>query len=331
MGGAAALLFIPVVAFYLMRPVEASVAASWRGDAAEVVYASGVVEPRTWAKVASLQRKRIIDLCRCEGKAVSKGDILAKLDDVEERAQLAELTARRDRLKMDVERARTLLERNVGSRVTLDEKVTQMQEAEARIAAQQDRIFDLVLRAPMDGIVLRQDGEVGEIAGTGSSDVLFWVGQPKPLRVVADVNEEDIVRVAQGQKVLLRHDGARGVALSAVVDEVTPKGDPASKTFRVSFALPDDTPLRIGMSVEANIVAREAKGVMLVPADAVREGRLAVVEGGRVRWRKVETGIRGGRAIEILSPMAAGAQVVSPARPELKEGARVRTRQEQRP
>jgi multidrug efflux pump subunit AcrA (membrane-fusion protein) len=196
-----------------MRPVEASVATSWRGDAAEVVYASGVVEPRTWAKVASLQRKRIIDLCRCEGKAVSKGDILAKLDDVEERAQLAELTARRDRLKLDVERARTLLERNVGSRVTLDEKVTQMQEAEARIAAQQDRISDLVLRAPMDGIVLRQDGEVGEIAGTGSSDVLFWVGQPKPLRVVADINEEDIVRVAQGLGcVKTLRDGVRRVS-----------------------------------------------------------------------------------------------------------------------
>ena len=184
-----------------------------RGDAAEVVYATGVVEPRIWAKVVALQRKRIVEMCRCEGKTVAKGDLLAKLDDVEERAVLTELQARRKRFAEDVDRLKTLLDRNVTSRTVYEDRLTQFREYEAKIAAQTDRIADLELRAPMDGVVLRSDGQVGEIAGTGTTDVLFWVGQPKPLQIVAEVNEEDIAKIRVGQRALLRHEGHRRCGL----------------------------------------------------------------------------------------------------------------------
>ena len=49
-----------------------------RGSAAEIVYATGVVEPRTWAKVTPLVRERIVELCGCEGREVDKGDVLAR-------------------------------------------------------------------------------------------------------------------------------------------------------------------------------------------------------------------------------------------------------------
>ena len=56
-----------------------------------------------WAKVIALTRKRIVEMCRCEGKAVKAGDVLARLDDSQERSLLAELEARRKRLQSDVE------------------------------------------------------------------------------------------------------------------------------------------------------------------------------------------------------------------------------------
>ena len=163
-----------------------------RGDAAEVVYATGTVEPKDWAKVVSLQRRRIVEICNCEGKRVKKGDVLARLDDIEERAVLTELEARRGTVKADTERLAILLKRNVTTQVAYDEKVTQLREIDARIAAQKDRLYDLDLRAPMDGMVLRNDGSVGEIAGVGNNDVIFWVGEPKPLEIDAEVNEEDM-------------------------------------------------------------------------------------------------------------------------------------------
>ncbi len=250
---------IALFAAWQWRAPEVQTVTPIRGTAAEVVYATGLVEPRTWARVTALARKRIVDTCRCEGKIVAKGEVLARLDDLEEKAVLSEIVARHARTKEDVDRLRGLVERNVTSRVTYEDKLTQLRELEARISAQKDRIYDLELRAPMDGVVLRRDGEVGEITGTGTNDVLFWIGQPKPLRIVADVNEEDIAKVKQGQRVLLRHEGFQSAALSATVDEITLKGDPATKTFRVYFALPDDSPLMIGMSVEANVIVREVR------------------------------------------------------------------------
>jgi RND family efflux transporter MFP subunit len=289
-----------------------------------VVYATGNVEPLLWAKVAALQRKRIVEICRCEGREVKAGDVLARLDDDEERSVLSELEARLQRYREDAARLKGLYERNVTARTTYEEKETQVREYEARVAAQKERIDLLKLKAPMDGIVLRRDGEVGEIAGTGTSDVLLWVGQPRPLRVVAEVNEDDIPRVKVGQKALLRHEGHSGGPLEATVDAVTPKGDPLTKTFRVYLTLPDDTPLKVGMSVEANIIVAEARNVLLVPSEALSGKTVEVVVNGRAVRRTVETGIRGTRMTEIHSGLEAQEVVVSPFRPEIADGGRIR-------
>ena len=303
---------------------QVSIIEARRGDAAEIVYATGVVEPVRWAKVISLQRKRIVDLCDCEGKAVKTGDVLARLDDSQERATLAELEARRERLAGDVARIQGLVKLNAAPQTTLDNTITLLREFQARIDAQQERIDDLVLRAPMDGTVLRRDGEIGEIAGTGANDVLFWVGQRKPMRIVSDVNEEDVPRVKQGQKVLLRAEGFPKTQLLAGVGEITPKGDPATKTFRVYLSLPDDSPLMIGMSVEANIVTQEKEGVLLLPAEALQDGAAFVVVDGRLQKRKLRTGLRGTRMIEIVEGVKEGEQVATPAKASWRDGMRVR-------
>ncbi len=308
---------------YAFAPAAVTVAEIRRGPVAEAVYATGVVEPVRWAKVIAYQRRRIVDICDCEGKTVKAGDMLARLDDAEARANLAELEARRQMLANDVERISGLVRLNAATRTSLDQASTSLHEFDARIEAARQRISDLVLRAPIDGVVLRRDGQIGDMAGTGAGDALFWVGQPKPLRVNAEVNEEDVARVAKGQKVLLRHDGFPGRELTASVDEITPKGDPQAKTFRVYLALPADSPLRIGMTVEANIIVAERADALVAPAEALLSGAAERVADGRVRRVNVKTGVRGARFVEILSGLSAGDLVVSPARVELKDGARV--------
>jgi membrane fusion protein (multidrug efflux system) len=295
-----------------------------RGKAAEVVYATGTVEPEKWAKVIALQRKRITSLCDCEGKFVKQGDVLGQLDDAEARNLLRELEARRARLAGDVDRTRGLVSRSVATQTALDQLTTQLSEYDARIAAQEDRIADLMLRSPMDGVVLRKDGEVGEIANIGANDVIFWVGQPKPLRIVADVNEEDIPRVRTGQAVLIRSEGFKDAPLSAKVGEITPKGDPATKTFRVYLTLPDDTPLKIGMSVEANIVTREKDNALLLPAEAINGDVVFRIVGDRLVRTPVKTGIRGSRMIEIVDGVSEQDVVASPTETSFRDGMRVR-------
>ena len=317
---------LAVMSYWLFvgsRPLV-DVSLTQRGSAAEVVYATGIVEPVHWAKIASLQRKRIVEICKCEGEPVQLGDVLVRLDDAEERALLQQLEARLDRLRDDESRTRKLLERGIASRTTYDEILTQIDEHEALIAAQRDRIEDLELKAPIDGVVLRRDGEVGEIAGIGDSEALIWVGKEKPLQVVAEINEDDIANVRAGQAVLLRHESHASQQLTATLSRITPQGDPDTKTFRAYLTLPDDTPLMIGMSVEANIVVRDKEDALLLPAEAVSDKKVQLVQDNRIVLTEVITGIRGVRFIEIVDGVSEGAMAVSPFRSDLSDDARIR-------
>ncbi len=321
---------------YLVVLAGAALAAAWwtwgrgeavttvvvsRGNAAEVVYATGTVEPLHWAKVVPLQRRRLVEMCDCEGKPVTAGQVLARQEDAEERAGLAELEARRALLEKESQRLTSLLERNAASVIAVDAANTALKESAARITVVKERLDALVLRAPMAGFVLRQDFHLGEIVGQG--DVVFWVGQKSPLRIVSEVNEEDVPRVRPGQTALLRNEGFGGRPLVATVSDITPKGDPVAKTFRVYLGLPEDTPLLIGMSVEANVVVREQPNALLVPAEAIAAGAAFRVEGGRVRRVPVTTGIRGTRMIEVTGGLSEGDRIVSPVG-DLRDGDRVR-------
>ncbi len=316
------------IAIWLVQATQSvSTVAPRRGDAAEIVYANGVVEPRVWAKVTSLVRERIVEQCNCEGQSVEQGALLARLDDSESRASLKELEARLSLARENLTRLTILTERRAASQQALDQARAEMAQAEALIAGQKARLETYVLKAPTSGVVLRQDGEIGEIAEPG--EVLFWVGQPEPLLVVADVNEEDIPRVDKGQRVLLGSDAFAGRALEGVVDSITPKGDPVTKTYRVRVGLPGDTPLRIGMSTDVNIVTRVVKNALLVPTICVRGDAVFIVEKGKARRRAVKTGIHGLSDIKILSGISDDSRVISPYPETLEDGARVRTAKEQ--
>ncbi|MFE0017753.1 efflux RND transporter periplasmic adaptor subunit [Mesorhizobium sp. NPDC059054] len=309
------------IVWYLWRPNAVSVVLPLRGDAAEIVYASGSVEPRVWAKVAPVVRERIVEQCNCEGSRVAQGAVLARLDDSEAKAALGELEARRALAEQEFQRGSVLAERNAASQQALDRARSELSQAEALHAAQKARLETYLLRAPSPGVVLRQDGEVGEVAELGS--VLFWVGEPRPLLVVAEVNEEDIPRVEVGQRAVLKSDAFPGQNLEAVVDSITPKGDPVTKTYRVRFRLPDDTPLRIGMSTDVNIVVRVSKNALQVPSVAVDGNKLFIVEGETARLREIRTGIRGVKGIEVLSGIDDKSRIVSPYPADLADGARV--------
>lgn len=293
-----------------------------RGTAAEIVYATGVVEPVRWAKMASMARERIMEHCACEGRAVKQGDVLARLDDREVRANLAEQQARLALSLREVERVSQLLQRGVATQQAYDKATADLAQIRALVSATNERLGNYQIVAPRAGIVLRQDGEVGEIADVGQ--ILFRVGDPRPLQVTADVAEEDIPRVRVGQAVLLRTDAFKDQPLEGTVRDITPMGDTATKTFRIRIALPDDTPLHFGMSVEANVVTREAKNVLLVPNEAVVAGAVFTVANGRLVRRPVETGIRGTRLTELRSGAAEGDAIAVPANAGWRGGERVR-------
>jgi len=307
--------------WYFGRAIDVTAVAPFRGTAAEIVYATGAVEPLWWAKVTSLVRDRIIEICDCEGKEIKKGDVLVRLDDREVNAQLSELRAREEFLKRESARVTELIARNAATTQAFERARMELQQVQALILVQLQKIDDYAITAPMDGIVLRRDGQVGEIADVGQ--VLFRVGVPKPLQVVAEVNEEDIPRVKIGQTVLFRTDAFPERRLEGHVREITPMGDVVAKTYRIKIDLPEDTPLKPGMSVEANIITREQPNALLVPAEALDRNSVYIVTGGRLVKRELKIGIRGTRYVEVREGLSERDVVASPGRPEFRDGLRV--------
>jgi RND family efflux transporter MFP subunit len=156
--------------------------------------------------------------------------------------------------------------------------------------------------------------------------ILFVMADESALRVTADIDERDIALVEEGQPALIRADAFEDRTFDATVTEVTPHGDAMTRVFRVRLGLGEDTLLRTGMTVEANIIAGRRENAVLVPATAVQDDVAWVVEDGRVERRTIVRGAAGDEAVEIVEGVAAGETVVVDPPDSLRDGRRIRVR-----
>ncbi|BAE51568.1 efflux RND transporter periplasmic adaptor subunit [Paramagnetospirillum magneticum] len=303
---------------------EVEVVMPRRGAAVEAIYATGTVEAEKWARIAPVVPGRIAEILAFEGDAVKEGQPLARLDDREARARIAELEAKAAYWREEMARSATLTARGYRSTEATQKARSEYNQVTAAINAARQKRTDLLVTSPMDGMVLKRDGEIGELAEV--KDALFWVGAPRPLRITAEVDEEDIARVRIGQKVLIKADAFAERVLEAKVDRVTPKGDPVNKTFRVRVVLPDDTPLLVGMTTEINIITAEHADVLLVPITALRDGKVLVVQDGRTAAIAIQTGIRGRTMVEVTQGLGPETALIASPPSSLKAGDRVRVK-----
>jgi RND family efflux transporter MFP subunit len=319
----AILIIVAVIVVLTLRsltPVQTSPIV--RGPAVEAVYATGIVEPVLWAKVGPKSTGRIAEIMSHEGDTVKRGTVLARLDDREARANTKQLAAREEFLRDEEKRYQELFAKQLISRQVYEKAVSDHEQALESLNAARQALSDLTLVSPLAGKVLRQDGQAGEVVTNTS--VLFWVGESDRLWVVADVDEEDIPRIRLKQRVLIKADAFAGRTLEGTVVEITPKGDPVNKTYRVRIGLTAGTPLKIGMTTEVNIIVSEAQDTLLAPASAVVDGHVWRVQNGRAIRRDIKTGILGDQKIQILSGVEAGDKVILYPPATLKDGQRVR-------
>jgi RND family efflux transporter MFP subunit len=302
------------------------------GPAVQAVYATGVVEPVRWAKVGPVVTGRLTAIDAEEGQKVTAGQSLARLDDRDAKSRVAELTSRLYFLREQVRRFSQLRATGAASPQAFDQAKTDMEQTQAALEGAQKRLADMTLRSPLDGLVLRKDGEPGETVREGQ--ILFWVGEQTPLWIVADIDEDDIPLIHVGQKALIRADAFPGAIMTGEVAEITPKGDPVTRVYRARVTLSNpaaanakgDGGLHVGMTTEINIVVREAAQAVLVPATAVRGGQVFVLTDGRAVARKVTIGAIGAGKAEVREGLNAGEIVLADPPARVGDGQRVRPR-----
>jgi RND family efflux transporter MFP subunit len=305
-------------------PVAVTVVSPTRGPAVEAIYATGTVEPSVMLPIASRTAGHLIELPVDEGDQVRKEQTLARLDDSDLANTVQELDARARLAHLNLQRMQELAQRKVVATVDLDQARAELEAAEAVLRrAQAQRAF-LTLTAPADGLILRRDGEVGQFIPAGQA--VFYLSCCAPLRVTADVDEEDIPRVRVGQKVVLHADALPDQVFDGEVSQITPKGDPVARTFRVRIRLADPAGLQIGMTVDANLIVTERQDALLVPSTALQKDALWLVADGKLRRQPVRTGVTGALRTEILDGLTMDAQIVATPTEDLRDGAAVRIR-----
>ncbi|PKQ03764.1 MAG: efflux transporter periplasmic adaptor subunit [Alphaproteobacteria bacterium HGW-Alphaproteobacteria-11] len=323
-GIALAILLLAAVYFMFLRAPAVQVMAPTRGMAVEAVYATGTVEPISYARVGTKISGRLTEVVAREGATVEAGNVLAVIDAREEISRVQELRARLQLAASELERTRTLRRSGHVSAAVLDQMETAHAAAIAALQGAQARLDEHFITAPIAGTVLRSENQlkIGDMAQPGQ--VLFLVGDAAALQIDAEVDEEDILKVDMGQEALIRADAFAGQVLEGSVSGITPHGDPVARTYRVYIGLPDDTPLVSGMTTEINIVVRREENALLVPLSSITGGAVWVVEGGRVQLRPVTLGAVGNTEAEIRSGLSDDDTIVVNPAAGIAEGGRVR-------
>jgi RND family efflux transporter MFP subunit len=290
-----------------------------------------------------------------EGQHVAKGQLLARIDDRDYRAQLHQANADHELAVANVAlkrtqaiRMRALYRSGVASRDQLDVAENALAVARADLARTEAAIdfarFNVsqcYITSPINGIVLQKYREQGDTinyggniqAGGGATDIV-QLADTEDMRAEVDINEIDIAKVALGAPARVIPDAYPDRSFDANLVKIYPEADRQKGTVKVEVSInhPDLTIVKPEMSVRVNFSTGDAtradrKPTLLVPKKAIMiEGESSYVwtirdgAAARVsikRGRELEDGV------EVRDGLNDGDLIIVEPPPGLKEGQKV--------
>ncbi|MDD3762554.1 MAG: efflux RND transporter periplasmic adaptor subunit [Nevskiales bacterium] len=306
--------------------------------AVEVQLAETTTLPRTVDAVGSIEAGesvvirpevagRIVDIAFEEGETVPRGQLLFRLDDAIQRAELAQARADLALADSTHRRATRLRSEKLASQADADTAAAALEVAAAAVQLAQARLDKTLIRAPFAGVAGLRAVSPGAYVEAG--DDLVRIESVDPLRVVFRIAEAQASRIAIGQTVQLRVDGHEQpfVATVAAIDARV-SAETRSLTLKARLANPDGA-LRPGQFARVRLQTGAPSPTVTVSEDAVfprGDGQYAyVVEGGRAVEREVSLGQRIAGRVEIRSGIRAGEPVVTSGLQRISNGAPVVT------
>jgi HlyD family secretion protein len=208
----------------------------------------------------------------------------------------------------------------------LKQAKAQVMESEASLKQLEEQMSYTTIVAPMDGVILSRDVEVGAAVSSilvlGSTATLVMTeGDTTQVYVQGKVDEADIAHVYMSQPARIKVESFRDRVFNGKVTKIAPLGVEKDNvtTFEVRVSI--DNPggeLKANMTANAEILLDEHKGVLTVPENAVMyDGQKnasvdipdkSVKEGKRKI--PVKVGLSNGSVTEVLSGVKEGDQVV---------------------
>ncbi|MCS5490455.1 efflux RND transporter periplasmic adaptor subunit [Algoriphagus limi] len=284
-----------------------------------LINATGKLEAAAQVKAVIEQPGYLIELPIREGQAVSKGQVIAKLDPTEaeirlEKAKISlqnalaayendKLGFSRDFASGDEER-KAFLEQQLKAKNGVFLAEIELREAQLNLERCE-------VKAPISGRVADLKFKMGSLIATNSE--LCEILSTSNLELRVKVLESDISLISINQKAEVYPVSNTQEALEGRVIAINPKVD-ESGLVEVAIRLSTSQNLLPGMNARAIIRAPQANS-LVVPKDAVvyRSGRAVVftIDNDESQWNYVEVGRDNGQEIEILDGIEAGSTVIT--------------------
>ncbi|HYM59938.1 MAG TPA: efflux RND transporter periplasmic adaptor subunit [Thermoanaerobaculia bacterium] len=328
--------------FLLNRPLSVQAQRPRRGELLAEVFGTGTLESKVLVGVSAKIVGKVVQVLVDQGDTVTTGQILARLEnrDFEDAARVAAAQCDQARTelakaKAETQRRRLLMKQEFISHEELEtyeatERVAeaQVRNSEAALGVSNAKLADTRIISPASGLVITRNLEMGATVVPGTP--IFRVAATTPW-VVAQVDERatGLLRLGQPVRVVFQTDPTRPepghiARLASETDRVTEEREVDVAVDR----LPSNN--FIGQRADVYIEMARKQDAMQVPLTALveRDGKpgVFVIEGGRARWRPVQTGLKGRNAAEIVSGLTARELViVNPLAGDkpIAEGARV--------
>ena len=291
-----------------------------RGTYKDTVSASGTITPKREADVSFTSSGTVTAVEVAAGDTVTKGDVLARIDD-------AALVAQRDAARAQVDAAESqLAEDSGGSATQVASDQASLAAAESQLAQAEDAVANATLRAPFTGTVSAVGYQVGDTVGgssggssqpTGSDSsgsTGITVITPRRLQVDANVSASDVSRLKTGLQAEITPTGGGDVVYGTVsqVGAIASASSTGAAQFPVTIDV-TGTPsgLYPGSSATVAITVKQATDVLAVPTAAVHSDTdgstyVYVVRSGKRTKTPVTIGTAYGAQTEVLSGVKEG-------------------------
>lgn len=348
---AAVLAFIAIIGFFKFQQIQTAIAAGKSYSPPPEAVTTVVASPQGWVdaldavgSVAPVQGVTlsadlpgVVERITFEsGSPVKEGQALVHLDARQERAQLASAEARRDLAKTNLERSKSLLERQLVPQSEYDQVAALFRQAEAQVAEVKAAIDRKVIRAPFSGVAGIRQVNLGQYVSSG--DPIVPLQSLDPVYVDFAVPQQQVGSLHRGQAVSVAADsGARPLGAGRIT-AVNPVADDATRNVRVqaTFANPHRR-LRPGMYVTVRVDLGSRTRVVALPATAINYApygnSVFIVEDLKgpdgkpyrgVRQQFVKLGGARGDLVAVTSGVEPGQVVVTSGVFKLRTGAAVK-------
>jgi len=177
--------------------------------------------------------------------------------------------------------------------------------------------------APLSGFIIKRSVEPGQSV-TVSDAIIVMADR---LIVKAQVDETDIGKISDGQKVILTLDAYPNKEINGTVEHIAYESETINNVniYEVDV-IPSQVPLffKSGMSASAKFILSDNPNALLLPSDAIKKFKgasyvLSENRDGKINAAQIETGTDDGTNTEIISGLSEGDTVVIPDAKLLKQ------------